>query len=95
MYPNFVNIIYLLQFLHSVYYIRTLESGSWYDAEKVCIRHGGHLWSVNGHSEWWNVYQMLFLFTLLDTFPDIFVQAWQLQQSTLFPIGLQSNAEQV
>ena len=36
-----------------------MEEGSWSDAETYC-RHGyAHLWSINSHFEWWNIYNYL------------------------------------
>ena len=38
------------------YYI---TKGTWEDAEQVCVDNGGHLWSVNSYSEWWNVMHII------------------------------------
>ena len=37
--------------------LHTLE-GSWDDAEQQCVKHGMHLWSINNHMEWWNLYSI-------------------------------------
>ena len=32
---------------------------SWYGAEMRCRENGGHLWSVNSHEEWINIYESI------------------------------------
>ena len=33
-----------------------LLSGSWIDAQSACEKNGTHLWTINSHEEWYNVY---------------------------------------
>ena len=39
--------------------MRSLEEGSWNDAEDDCRKGSSHLWSINSYDEWWNVYNSL------------------------------------
>ena len=32
-----------------------MSVGTWISAEYECAKHGSHLWSINSHSEWWNI----------------------------------------
>ena len=51
------NILSNLQFSNSEYVTEYLTEGSWRDAEETCVKkHNMHLWSINSHSEWWNIY---------------------------------------
>ena len=36
--------------------VRYLDRSSWRNAEHECKNRGMHLWSINSHSEWWNIY---------------------------------------
>ena len=33
-----------------------LSLGSWMDAQNACQMKGAHLWTINSHEEWYNVY---------------------------------------
>ena len=35
------------------------DDASWSDAEDMCKQSQGHLWSINSHDEWWDVYHSL------------------------------------
>ena len=41
------------------YFVRHLSNSSWNDAESDCANEGGHLWSINSHSEWIHVFRSL------------------------------------
>ena len=33
-----------------------MSNGSWADAQRICDKKGSHLWTINSHEEWYNVY---------------------------------------
>ena len=33
-----------------------LRNGSWLDAQRICDNKGSHLWTINSHEEWYDVY---------------------------------------
>ena len=34
------------------YWLVSLTSGNWKDAERACLKNNGHLWTINTHTEW-------------------------------------------
>ena len=58
----FLLLFFYLQFGRRYYYQQYLSRGSWLDAERKCNSiesFEGHLWSINSHSEWWNVFYII------------------------------------
>ena len=47
---------YFWQFGMSCYSPAYLLSGSWADAQSACEENDAHLWTINSHEEWTNVY---------------------------------------
>ena len=48
------------QYTNSIYFMIYKDSCSWSEAEYMCSTQGtGHLWSINSHDEWWDVYHSL------------------------------------
>ena len=46
----------MFQFKGSTYLITRMANYSWTDAELFCSNIGGHLWSINSHEEWEQLY---------------------------------------
>ena len=51
-----VFIFNLTQFGMSCYASGYMPRGSWTDAQKICEKKGSHLWTINSHEEWYNMY---------------------------------------
>ena len=49
--------LFLFQFKDSIYEVYREFKMSWNDAEDVCISNGGHLWSINSHEEWFQIFE--------------------------------------
>ena len=43
------------QFGNSQYHLKSIDEGTWEDAERICESIDGHLWTINSHAEFWNV----------------------------------------
>ena len=52
----FVCIYIFSQYGMSCFSPAHLPFGSWSDAQKECDKNGSHLWTINSHEEWYNVY---------------------------------------
>ena len=52
-----------------------LYNRSWLDAQRICDEKGSHLWTINSHEEWHNVYDRTFGRSELDSFrgPHFFI----------------------
>ena len=69
-----------------------MAEGSWDDAEQQCTAQDMHLWSINSHGEWWNLYPTFSIKVLTNTYQKDFDSYYdKLQSTVLLFIGLQQS----
>ena len=73
--------------------MRYLRNGSWHDAERDCRQRNSHLWSINTHEEWWNVYLSLGMPFYGMKSKALNVNTTEILLSTLFFIGGITNGK--
>ena len=79
--------------------MKYIEEGSWNDAAADCNKevlrgYRGHLWTLNSHAEWWNVFNSLTTHILSeDSHVNSNYGLIKIVSTTLLFIGLQQSRE--
>ena len=69
---------------------------SWSDAEDMCKQGQGHLWSINSHDEWWDVYHSLATSIINpETQQDLNIQLINTAFTAILFIGLQHQSSSI
>ena len=69
---------------------------SWSDAEDMCQLSQGHLWSINSHDEWWDVYHSLSTSIINpETQQDMNIQLINTAFTVILFIGLQRQSASI